>query len=489
MNKIGKIKKVLVYLYNNLFKMINSQENKVKDRISFLAEKFDVFDSEKKKDIENKIKKLKEIECEVLEIKSSDRILALLSIIKTDEKIQKNISISLDVFSEIIKADPTPNKSCVQWMLTVFTRNVKFGGPNIDIAKRFVIEDLPQANAYITLFESNKRKKKFKDFCKTSFILNDIEDPTDINQYRSLSQLFDAVDPFIERKPSEVESLLDKFVKLGEAEVPVNDRKFLLFIPKTVDANIIFDKFANWCTAKPKNGMFKSYTENNRLPDGDKSKIYIIINKKFFTGESQEIYQIHFETGQIKDRHNSNNVSIFETVINQSESMSTFFYHELMMNAKKVSTGLDNNKYLDFLIKFGFCESLFELIDENTPVIRFMTREIPKLPDISKFKIVDQLIITNAGMVELHPSIGSLKNLEMLVLSENKIKKLPKEIGGLKNLTFLNIIGNPIVEIPEEIKYLDKTNGGSLFRIAVKKEQIGEKNYQRLRELLPSVKL
>ena len=93
MNKIGKIKKVLVYLYNNLFKMINSQENKVKDRISFLAEKFDVFDSEKKKDIENKIKKLKEIECEVLEIKSSDRILALLSIIKTDEKIQKNISM------------------------------------------------------------------------------------------------------------------------------------------------------------------------------------------------------------------------------------------------------------------------------------------------------------------------------------------------------------------------------------------------------------
>jgi Leucine-rich repeat (LRR) protein len=160
-----------------------------------------------------------------------------------------------------------------------------------------------------------------------------------------------------------------------------------------------------------------------------------------------------------------------------------------MGSAKKVKTGLDNNKYLDFLIKFGFCESLFELIDKNTPVIRFMTREIPRLPDISRFKTVDQLIITNASMVELHSSIGSLENLEMLVLSENKIKVLPKEIGELKKLTFLNIIGNPITEIPDEIANLDRSNGGSLFRLAVKKEHIGDNNYRRLKELLPSVKL
>ena len=156
--------------------------------------------------------------------------------------------------------------------------------------------------------------------------------------------------------------------------------------------------------------------------------------------------------------------------------------------AKQSKGGLDNNKYLDYLIKFGFCESLFELIDANTPTIRFMTREIPRLPDISKFKNLDQLIITSAKMVELHPSIGNLKNLEMLVLTDNRIKSLPKEIGNLKNLTFINITGNPITEIPDEIRYLDKQNGGSLFRIAVKKEDIGNKNYEKLKELLPSVK-
>jgi Leucine-rich repeat (LRR) protein len=141
---------------------------------------------------------------------------------------------------------------------------------------------------------------------------------------------------------------------------------------------------------------------------------------------------------------------------------------------------------LDYLIQFGFAESLFELLDEGTPSIRFMTREIPRLPDLSKFQSLDQLIITNAKMVELHPSIGKLTNLEMLVLTENKIKMLPKEIGMLKNLQFLNLNGNPIQDIPSEIAYLDKSNGGSLHRIGVKVEDIGEENYRKLKELLPT---
>jgi Leucine-rich repeat (LRR) protein len=74
----------------------------------------------------------------------------------------------------------------------------------------------------------------------------------------------------------------------------------------------------------------------------------------------------------------------------------------------------------------------------------------------------------------------------MLVLTENNIKSLPKEIGNLKKLQFLNIIGNPITEIPEEIKYLDKSNGGSLYRIGVKEEDIGSENFKKLKELLPT---
>jgi Leucine-rich repeat (LRR) protein len=466
--------------------------NKFLDRIEFLAEKFDVFDTNP-----NELdKKLEEITSANYEYKLitgtiDETPLAIVWYVKYKESnnlIAKKVSVSLDVFSDIISSDPTPNKSCVQWMLTVFTRYLKSNKPHdIELAIRFVVEDLPQASDYLTLFEQNKRKVKFKDFCKHSYILKHVSDPTDINQYKSLSQLFDAVDPFIKRDPTEMESLLNRYVGAGKALIPVRDRKFTLYIPKTTDASTVFHKFANWCTAVPKNGMFTSYT-NYLKPNGKKSDIYIIINNKFFTGESNELYQIHFESNQIKDRHNSSNVSIFESVINESEGISNFFYEELMEMAKGCKTGLNNNKYLDALIKFGFCESLFEFIEPDAPTIRFMTREIPRLPDMDKFTQLDQLIITGAKLVDLHPSIGNLSNLEMLVLADNRIKSLPKEIGNLKKLTFINLVGNPIEVIPDEIKYLDRSNGGSLFRLAVKSDDIGVENYQRLKELLPSTK-
>ena len=466
----------------------------IKDRLTFLAELFDVFecDEESKDVLDGKMKNLVEDGYySTLITSSSNDVLGILSEkINDKQRKVKKVSVCSSVYADMISADPTDNKMYIQWMLNLFVRLIKDNDDklkgNYQMAIRLVMEDLPQANKYLTIFEDNKRKRKFKELCKGSYILKDVTDPTDINQYKSLSQLFDAVDPFIEKTPSALEKTLLKFVEIGQAAIPVKDRKFTLFIPKTTEANVAFDNFANWCTARKGNGMFKNYTENYRKPNGDKSDIYIIVPNQFFEGKTSEVFQIHFETNQLKDRHNGQNVSIFENVLMESEGLANFFYEELIGMAKQHKKGLENNHYLDFLIKFGFAESLFELIDDSTPTIRFMTREIPRLPDISKFINLDQLIICNAKMVELHSSIGKLKNLEMLVLTENKISSLPKEIGNLNKLTFLNLVGNPITEFPDEIKYLDKSNGGSLHRIAVKESDIGSKNYQKLKELLPT---
>ena len=467
----------------------------VKDRLTFLAEQFDVFECGEAEEVKAKMEILEKEGNMCKLITSHDgSILAISSVLSSvaneKEKVSRSVSVCSDVFAGMIGADPTDNRMYLQWMLNIFTRLIKDGSESsLASAIRFVDEDLPQANQYLQLFEGNKRKKKFMDLCKGSYSLMDVKDPTNINQYKSLSQLFDAVDPFIEKEPSAVERTLQKFVENGQAEIPVKDRKFTLYIPKTTAASVVFANFANWCTAREGNGMFNSYTNNNLKPNGKHSDIYIIINNKFFTGESKELYQIHFESNQLKDYKNGQNVSIFEDVLAESEGLTNFFHEELMNMAKTHKKGIDSNRYLDYLIQFGFAESLFELIDDKTPTIKFMTREIPRLPDISRFNKVDQIIICDAKMVDLHPSIGALSSLEMLVLSGNRIKSLPKEIGQLKNLTFINIIGNPIVEIPEEIKYLDKSNGGSLHRLAVTQEDVGEKNYQRLKELLPTTNI
>jgi hypothetical protein len=483
-------------------------EISITDRLTFLAEKFDIFEDETENSILKKLNDLREDGFTVSEIKSIDSTLIAILSKKTKENGRpiKKVSISTKIFSDMIAADPTPNKIYLQWMLSVFSGTLKNKFNEIatdengvidektnDLnemeaikqAIRFASEDLPQANNYLILFESNKRKKKFTTLCKSSYSLKKVSDPSNINQYESLSQLFDAVDPFIEREPSAVERTMNKFVESGEAIIPFKDRKFTLFIPKTTEANVLFDNFANWCTAKKGNGMFKSYTENNKKPNGKNSDIYIIINNKFFTGESEELYQIHFETKQLKDRKNGSNINIFESVISQSDGLKNYFHDELMNMAKDFNGGLESNNYLDYLVKFGFSEALFNLFDVDVPIIRIKGRTIPKLPDLSRFKVIDSFILIEGDLTEIEVSICEMENLEILSLPKNKIKRIPKEIGNLKKLTFLNLFENKIVDFPDEISKLDKSNGGSLLSLCVRGNDISIEIYEKLKRLLP----
>ena len=150
---------------------------------------------------------------------------------------------------------------------------------------------------------------------------------------------------------------------------------------------------------------------------------------------------------------------------------------------------VNNNQYLNHLIKFGFSDSLFEIMEETTPIIIFKDREVPKMGDLSKFKNLETLEMNNTNLVSIHPSVCTLQNLEVMVVRDNKLTAMPKEIGDLKKLVFLNILGNKINEIPDTIKYLDKSNGGNLHRVAVSSKDIGDDNYQKLKRLLPNTQI
>ena len=197
------------------------------------------------------------------------------------------------------------------------------------------------------------------------------------------------------------------------------------------------------------------------------------------------MFQIHFESNQIKDRKNTqSNVGIYDH-LSKSENVLNYFHDELISLSKEFKN-LNKNLYLDNLIKFGFSDSLFEVIDETTPFIIFKDREVPRMGDVSKFKNLQIFEMNNTKLTTIHPSINSLSNLEIMVLRDNNLTKLPMEIGSLRSLVFLNILGNKIVEIPDNIKYLDKSNGGNLHRIAVSPNDIGSENYEKLKRLLPT---
>jgi hypothetical protein len=481
---------------------------KIDKRLTFLAEKYNVFMDSEMKDI---ITKLTEDGHEVTKVETAsatmvgvdnDTVYAILDsvVTKTAEyegeeviKLKKNVSVHEDIFASMIAADPTENKIYLQWMLTVFTRLIKEG--KIDDAIRFGAEDLPQANEFLELFENNKRKKLFSELCESNYALKGMSDPTNINQYKNLAQVFDAVDPFIERDLSGFERNMKRFVDAGQALIPVKDRNFTLFIPLTRDASVLFNDVASWCTVTPGNGMFSSYT-SRPTPLSKKSKIYIIIDNKFLKGDyntdegipNDMMYQIHFESKQLRDRSNGSNRNIYDNVISKSEALANFFYEELTPFAKASGTGKDNY-YVDYLIGFGFTNILFDMLDVEQPVIRFTKREIPKLPDLSRFRNTSMIFLGEIKLRELNASIFTLPNLEILAVPKNGLTALPKEIGKCKRLVFLNIVGNKITDIPEELGQLDVAMGGNLHRVSVRKDEIGEKNYEKLKRLLPSALL
>lgn len=459
-------------------------------RLQFLKDKFNIFDSFDDELVnDDSISLIKNYSNEVISFIEKTEVKKIKKDGTEKIKIRKKIHISDVLFKTMVNADPSSKKVYTQWMLTVFNRLLNDTSTHSD-AIRFVEEDLPLANEYLLIFEQNKKKKIFKKI--NSYTLKHISDVTNINQYKSLSQLYDAVDPFIERDSTNLENMIHKFANVGEAEILVNDRNFLVITPKTLAVNVLFDKFTSWCTSKPNNGMFKHYTQSKNYlkPDGSNSEIYIIIDKRFFKLNELEdnyLYQIHFESNQVKNRKQNNKSDFYNDVLIRSEGVSNLIYEKLMEMSKMIGSST-NNVYLNHLINFGWSDALFDLMQDYTPYIRVFKTRVKKLPDLTRFKNLLSLIVTKSGLVELTSSIGNCKNINEIILRDNNLTELPSELGSLKNLVFLNILGNKIQVIPDEIKYLDKTNGGRLHRVCVDKRELGDANYNKLRQLLPSVK-
>lgn len=472
-------------------------ENKALSRVSFLAEQYNVLSVE---EFDNLL--------ETNEVSDNDELIStymdgeplamVSSLIKKESTFEGNlvtsykkvIKIHENVFINMVQADPTDNKIYLQWMLTVFTKFIKEG--DFSSAIRFANEDLMLANEYLTLFEANKRKQLFKTLCRANSELLNIHDPTNINQYKNLGQVFDVIDPFIERDPSNLEIAMKRFVDAGAAEIPVRDRNFTVYIPISEKASEILSKFTNWCTTRVSNGMVKTYT-NMKTPAGKKSKLYVIIDNNFFLGESDNLWQIHFESSQIMDRSDRPERDIYGKVLEKSEILSKFFYNELIVNARLEQLTLANtqkkNKYLEYLVNFGHPEARFDVFNDNVVSLTFADELIPRVPDLSRFKSVDLIHIMNCKLKELHKSITSLKNLQTLSISHNKIEELPNFIGDCKNLVFINLTGNKIKYIPNDIGKLDPSNGGSLVMMSLKTEDVGEENFNKLKKLLPNVEI
>ena len=451
-------------------------------RLKFLAERFNVFDQDE--GYEAELETFSDYDY-TSDIKDplTDTVIAVYSDKeKSSGRFKRKISISLWVFSSMISADPTENKMFLQWMLTVYYNLIK--SDDIGGAIRFACEDLPKAKGYLELFESNKRKSNFRRLCENNYNLSDISDHSDINSYNTLSLLFDAVDPFIEKDVSGIKSMMMRFVNMNEAELVFKNRNHIVYVPKTRNASVIFERFTSWCTSVTDNSMFKSYTDSLR-PDGKKSKLYIIITEAFLSGESDAIYQIHFERNQFMDK--SNRAVSGMGIISKDKELYSFFESELISVLETIPNLSSTNPYFTWVHRFNMGYILLRLMSSDIVSLRLVDKNLGKInSEINRFKGLKHLALINCNIKSFTTNIANIKNLEVISLNENPITELPMGLENLKSLRFLSLNKTNISNIPEAISHLDVTNGGSLSFISI---DDNDKLHQQISRYLPNTNI
>lgn len=427
------------------------------------------------------------------------------------KKGKQSVKLSEEIFNDIVESDPSPNKQYVQWMIQVFMRHINEG--DIEQAIRFLSEDLPEANEFLTVFDSVKNKKLFKRSAPNR--PNAPQNVTDINQYSDLSHLYSVVSPFIgaeddeeseESGESPLWRKLKKFIDLGEAKLAYRNNDILIYTPLTRDASCEpLGPLASWCTRRPDNSNFDFYRRDKTKPDGSLSDYYVIMPKALFSGDDEGgMYplQFHFESNQLNDKSNhSIEGSKLNNFLSKYPGVADFFkkelgalvemdvrrgaglmnspyikylnmfggkaqdhvsgeaYSEGVVNIKKLAsqtTGpLQTNKYLKWLMENTEGVIITDYLDtENTKALDFSNMSLTRLPDLSKFKSLERITANNCGLESLPPinHLPSESKLNVIIAKDNKIKEAPLTgYEKLADLFLLNLTNNPIKKFNKNI--------------------------------------
>jgi hypothetical protein len=181
----------------------------------------------------------------------------------------------LDRFEEI---DPTPNKQYIQPIMNMYIKD-KFNG----------FEDTQRLKNALSLFARFKQRL----------------DKRDINQYDSLHELEDAIEPHeLELTKKEKRQQGEYHIDPSSYDVFAESTRYVVITPNTSQASCSFGAGTKWCTSsKDSSDYFDEYKKEGplyivRTKDANYDKDSIIAT-------SNPIYQFHFESGQfmnVQDR-------------------------------------------------------------------------------------------------------------------------------------------------------------------------------------------
>lgn len=248
-----------------------------------------------------------------------------------------------------IEADPTPNKKYKVWILRMKKAGLKQ-------------EDLYKITEYLTIFDKYKQKLEIKD----------------INQYKTVGDLFTAIKPIRDAIESGVDIRSDNQKRkaaaraTGDIDVVFESNGWKILHPKTKDAACQLGTGTEWCTATRSNdNMFDHYNA--------KGPIYIIAspdNKK---------WQFHKDSEQFMDSTDTEVSNIKFLPVDVTVQVAKLF--NIVALLSKQLTKEQSDALVDLLIESTTDENIVSTLKiimaetSNPAAQEFVMTNIRKLDD------------------------------------------------------------------------------------------------------------
>ncbi len=291
------------------------------------------------------------------------------------------VKVGEKLFDQIIDVDPTFNKQYAQWIFNLYLKI-----ESKEEKERFK-EDLYKTKDDLKLFYKHKNKLSLEK--------------RDITNFKNLIELYETIrdlasNPDVLQSKSEILKETKK-----EIEVLLDNENWLVLIPKTKNASMVYGKGTRWCTASDNYNYFDSYTKDGPL--------YIIIDKKIKPAEKDysKIYkhQFHFESDQFM---NADDIRINYIDFLQSNP-----------DLLKVFSSLKNGFGLTIKLLFGIT------IPEDEKEIFLGANKMLNLSSIRCADLPENLIIHGGLNLEKSEYIKRIKNITIhgdLLISNSSIE-------------------------------------------------------------------
>ena len=178
------------------------------------------------------------------------------------DNIQNKCEIEEPILIEIVKSDPTQNKKYTEWLVRLYSKDL------------ITTEDLYKATQYLKVFNRCVEKKLID------------EDKRAINKYKSLQELFNIVEKYIDSE----DILHDE--EIEDKTLVFESKNWKVHIPQTFKESQVLGSGTQWCTSSSNSKhTFNSYNKNGFL---------IIFMKKNSEGVEGK-FQLHIQSEQFAD--------------------------------------------------------------------------------------------------------------------------------------------------------------------------------------------